>query len=58
MKTFEQQRATMTESLGEVRRTPLHEIPVDQATDIVRKVMRHRDNATGGVEVARFGSVA
>ncbi|MFC3502217.1 hypothetical protein ACFOOK_14760 [Micromonospora krabiensis] len=58
MKIVEQQRATMTESLGEVRRTPLHEIPVDRAAEIVRKVMRHREGATGAVEVARFGSAA
>ncbi|MCW3840028.1 hypothetical protein ONA70_07940 [Micromonospora yasonensis] len=58
MKIVEAQRATMTESLGEVRRTPLHQIPVDQAADIVRKVMRHRDAAPGTVEVARFGSAA
>lgn len=58
MEIVEAQRAGMAESLGEVQRTPLHRIPVAQATDIVRKVMRHRESAAGTVEVARFGSAA
>ncbi|NGM15072.1 hypothetical protein [Verrucosispora sioxanthis] len=48
----------MTEWLSELRRRPLGEIPVARAVDVTRTVLRHRDDAEGGVEVARFGSVA
>ncbi|WP_170147735.1 hypothetical protein [Micromonospora phaseoli] len=58
MEIVEVQGASMPERLSEMRRRPLGQIPVDRATDIVRKVMRHRDTTSGAVEVARFGSVA
>ncbi|WP_204003426.1 hypothetical protein [Micromonospora lutea] len=58
MKMIENQQVSMTERLSELRRRPLGEIPVARAVDVTRTVLRHREDAEGGVEVARFGSVA
>lgn len=56
MEIVEARRGSMIVSLDDMRRTPLDRIPVDQATDIVRQLMRHQESALERVEVARFGS--
>jgi hypothetical protein len=56
VETVATSRTAMMLSLDEVRRTPLDQISVTQANDIVRRVLRREDSGQNAVEVARFGS--